>query len=56
MPYALRELGLGPAALGVTFTLAGTGALLGTSASEFLSHHIGIPATVVGSRVLEAGG
>ncbi len=30
--------------------------MLGTSVSESLSHRIGIPATVSGSRVLEAGG
>jgi hypothetical protein len=56
VPFALVELGIGPIGLGVTFALSGVGALLGSSASEPLSRRIGIPATVVGSRVLEAVG
>lgn len=56
VPYALRELGIGAAALGATFALAGVGSLLGSSASEALGRRVGIPATVVGSRLLEAGG
>ncbi len=56
VPYVLLELSIGAAGLGVTFALAGIGALLGSSASEALSRRVGIPATVAGSRVLEAGG
>ncbi len=56
VPYALLELGIGALGLGVTYALAGVGALLGSSASVPLSHRLGIPATVAGSRVLEAGG
>jgi predicted MFS family arabinose efflux permease len=56
MPYAYRELDVSAAGLGVTFALAGVGALLGSSASEALSRRVGIAATVAGSRVLEAGG
>lgn len=55
VPYALTELGIGAAGLGATFAMAGVGALLGSSASEALSR-VGIPATVAGSRVVEAGG
>jgi hypothetical protein len=34
-------------------TVAGVGALMGSSASEALGRRAGIPATVAGSRVLE---
>lgn len=56
VPYAYLELGIGATGLGVTFALAGVGALLGSSASEFLGRRLGIPGTIAGSRVLEAGG
>ncbi|GAA1277122.1 MFS transporter [Pseudonocardia aurantiaca] len=56
VPYALLELGTGALGLGVTYALAGVGALLGSSASVPLSHRLGIPATIAGSRVLGAGG
>jgi len=56
VPFALVQLDIGAAGLGLTFALAGIGALLGSLASEPLSHRIGIPATVAGSRVLEGGG
>ena len=56
VPYAYLELGIGATGLGVTFALAGVGALLGSSASEFLGRRVGIPGTIVDSRVLEAGG
>ncbi|HEX4247904.1 MAG TPA: MFS transporter [Pseudonocardia sp.] len=56
LPYALRELGMGPIALGTTFALAGAGAVVGTTASESLGNRLGIMATVCGSRVLEGIG
>ncbi|GAA1170254.1 MFS transporter [Pseudonocardia alaniniphila] len=56
VPYAYLGLGIGATGLGVTFALAGVGALLGSSASEVLGRRVGIPGTIVGSRVLEAGG
>jgi MFS family permease len=56
VPYALLDLGIGATGLGVTFALAGAGALLGSSASETLGCRAGIPATVAGARVLEAVG
>ena len=54
--YVLRELSIGAVALGVTFALAGVGALLGSTASETLSRRCGISGTVVGSRILEGCG
>jgi MFS family permease len=56
VPYAYLELGIGATGLGVTFALAGVGALLGSSASELLGRRVGLPGTIAGSRVLEAGG
>ena len=56
VPFALRQLDIGSAGLGLTSASAGAGALLGSLASESLSRRIGIGATVTGSRVLEAGG
>lgn len=56
VPFARTELGIGPAALGVTFALAGLGALLGSLASETLARRAGVATTVSGSRVLEALG
>jgi MFS family permease len=56
VPYALLQLDLGPTGLGVTVALAGVGALMGSSASEAVGRRAGIPATVAGSRVLEASG
>jgi MFS family permease len=56
VPYALLDLGIGATGLGVTFALAGAGALLGSSASETLGRRAGIAATVAGARVLEAAG
>jgi MFS family permease len=56
VPYAYLELGIGATGLGVTSALAGVGALLGSSASELLGRRLGVPGTIAGSRVVEAGG
>lgn len=54
--YALRELRIGEIGLGVTYALAGVGALLGSTYAEGLADRIGIGQSIAGSRVLEAVG
>lgn len=56
LPFAVVVLGLDPVQLGVTFAVAGLGALLGTSTSEWLMGRLGVAATVVGARLLEGAG
>jgi len=56
IPFALRELEIGPGGLGITLSMAGLGGLLGSSLSGWLDRRLGIIRTVVGSRLLEAAG
>ncbi len=56
VPFALRELDLGAGGLGVTLSLAGLGALLGSSLSGWLGRRMSIVWTVTGSRLVEATG
>lgn len=56
VPFALRELHLGAAGLGVTFALAGLGGLVGGLASEAVGRRLGVATTMGGARVLEAVG
>jgi len=56
VPFVLLTLSLSAFAVGVTFGLAGLGALLGSSFSTRISRRIGISPTISGSRLLEAGG
>ncbi|GAA2556710.1 MFS transporter [Pseudonocardia hydrocarbonoxydans] len=54
--FALRELGIGAVGLGVTYAVAGVGALAGTTQAQALADRVGIGTAIAGSRVLEAGG
>lgn len=56
LPFALRELGMGAGGLGITLSLAGLGALLGSSLSGWLGRRLSIVKTVTGARLLEAAG
>ena len=56
VPFALRELGMGPGGLGITLTLAGVGGLLGSSLSGWLGRRLSIVRTVTAARLLEAAG
>lgn len=56
VPFALRDLGFDAFVLGVTFALAGVGALVGTGLSTRLSRALGVCPTIAGSRGFEAAG
>lgn len=56
VPFALRELELGAAGLGITLSLAGLGALVGSSLSGWLGRRLSIVGTVAGARLLEGAG
>jgi MFS family permease len=56
VPFVLRGLGFGALALGVTFALAGAGALVGNAMSTRLGRQLGVSRTIAGSRLTEALG
>jgi MFS family permease len=56
VPFALRELGMGAGGLGITLSLAGVGAVLGSSLSGWLGRRLSIVRTISGARLLEAAG
>ncbi len=56
VPFALRELGIGAGGLGITLSLAGLGAVLGSSLSGWLGRRLSIVRTISGARLLEAAG
>jgi len=56
LPFALRELEMGAGGLGITLSLAGLGALLGSTLSGWLGRRLSIVGTVTGARLLEAAG
>lgn len=56
VPFVLLDLGFDAFALGVTFALAGVGALAGNGLSVRLGRTFGFAATIAGSRVVEALG
>ena len=56
VPFALRELGMGAGGLGITLSLAGVGAFLGTSLSGWLGRRLSPARILAGARLLEAAG
>jgi MFS family permease len=52
--YAVKELGLNPATIGIVLTLANLGVLAGALSSERLGRWIGVGPTIVGSAFLSA--
>lgn len=56
VPYALLELEIGAVGLGITMSVAGAGALIGTSISERLGRRLGIARTLTAARLVEAAG
>jgi MFS family permease len=50
--YAVRDLDLGPAAIGLIFALGNVGFLAGAALSTRISNRFGVGATMVGSAVL----
>ena len=56
VPFVLRDLGFGAFVLGVTFALAGVGALAGNGLSTRLGAAFGVGRTIAGSRAVEAAG
>ena len=56
VPFALLGLGLDAFALGVTFALAGVGALIGNGLSTRLGRSLGMSPAIAGSRAVEAAG
>lgn len=53
--YAIRELGLGPAALGVTIAMGGVGDLVGALLAARLVKRYGLGPTLIGSFALGGG-
>lgn len=56
VPFVLRDLGFDAFVLGVTFALAGVGALAGNGVSARLGSALGICSTIAGSRGLGLSG
>ncbi|HEY0639226.1 MAG TPA: MFS transporter [Pseudonocardiaceae bacterium] len=56
VPFVLLALGFDAFTLGVTFALAGVGALLGNALSIRLGRTAGYPSTIAGARLVEALG
>jgi MFS family permease len=52
--YATRQLGIGPALLGLIFAAGGPGALLGSLLAGRLARQFGLGATIIGSSVVSA--
>jgi MFS family permease len=50
--YATRELGIGPAVLGIIFAAAGPGALLGAVLAGRVANRFGLGATIIGASFL----
>jgi predicted MFS family arabinose efflux permease len=52
--YVTRELGIGPALLGIIFAMGGPGALLGALAAGRLAQRFGVGPTIIGSALIGA--
>lgn len=55
-PFALREVGVGAAGLGLTLAALGLGGVLGSGLAERIALRIGVVRIVAGSWALQAGG
>jgi MFS family permease len=52
--YVTRQLGIGPAVLGLIFAVGGPGALLGSLLAGRVADHFGLGATIIGAILLGA--